>query len=186
MKRIYLFLSILFSVLSINAQNINKGYKGFIEGGYSLNTGGTCAVNWVELNTIHGYQATSSIFIGAGVGFHFMPELRAGNISGRPMWKRDSKMEIPIFADFKWTFLQKKITPFLDLRLGHNVSNGSGMYGSAGIGCRFAIKQHALNVIAAYSIHKINVERLDGVSTWRYKEIEEGENAISIKIGYEF
>lgn len=195
MKRDKFLLLLLFVLLvqSLNAQVLQKGYHGSVEAGYSINAGGTISIDWTEINTIHGYQATPNLFVGAGVGFHFMPEMAKGEIDGRPHWKRDSKMEIPLFADFKWTILSKKITPFVDLRLGHNVSNGSGMYSSFGAGCRFALKSNqAIYAMAAYSSHKLKFEESYMVSglnysySWAYKEIEENQSALSLKIGFEF
>lgn len=191
--RIYLWLSLIMMPLCLCAQGLEKGYHGSVEAGYSINTGGTLSINWTEINTIHGYQATPNLFVGAGVGFHFMPEMKKSEIDGRPHWKRDSKMEIPIFADFKWTILNKKVTPFLDLRLGHNVSNGSGMYSSFGAGCRFALKNNqAIYAMAAYSSHKLKFEEsymvtgLNYSYSWAYKEIEENQSALSLKVGFEF
>lgn len=195
MKKFY--YSILFALamfpFGLSAQNIEKGYHGFIEGGYAVNLGGTVSVNWAEINTIHGYQATPNLFVGAGVGFHFMPGVKAGVIDGTPHWKRDSKMEIPVFADFRWTILNKKVTPFVDLRLGHNTSNGSGMYSSLGAGCRYALKnKQSLYAMLSYTSHKLTFEesylKTGGNSSysWAYKDFKETQSAISIKIGFEF
>ncbi len=195
MKKLLSIVSItLLSITSVCAQGIQTGYHGFIEGAYSIEVNGaTLAMNWSEINTIHGYQATPNLFVGAGVGFHFMPELNEGMIDGKPNWKRDNKMEIPLFADFRWTILNKGITPFLDLRLGHNLSNKSGLYGSAGIGCRCSLKgNQAIYALVSYTTHKLIYERLDLVSgrnysfSWRYEDFEEYLSAISIKAGFEF
>ena len=195
MKRVFLLLINLLPLAAcLHAQMIATGYHGMVEGGYSLNTGGTISVNWTEINTIHGYQATPNLFIGAGVGFHFMPEFKGTEIDGKPNWKRDSKMEIPLFADFRYTILNKRITPYLDLRLGHNVSNGSGMYSSLGAGCRFALKnRQAIYAMASYTSHKLTFEESYMITggrnysySWAYKDFEENQSAVSFKIGFEF
>ena len=195
MKKIITLIWIFFtiSLLDVPAQIIEKGYHGFVEGGYSINTGGTISIDWTEINTIHGYQATPNLFVGAGVGFHFMPEFKGSEISGVPHWKRESKMEIPVFANFRWTILNKKTTPLADLRLGHNLSNGSGVYTSLGLGCRFALKNNkALYALVAFSSHKLQFEesymisRMDYSYSWNYKKWEEHQGAISIKVGFEF
>ena len=195
MKKILSLLSIaFFSITSVDAQVIETGYHGFIEGAYSIEVNGaTLAMNWPEINTIHGYQATPNLFVGAGLGFHFMPELKEGMIDGVPAWKIDSKMEIPLFADFRWTILNKGVTPFVDLRLGHNLSNGSGLYGAIGAGCRYALKsKHAIYALASYTIHKLVYDQSYMVSgrgysyTWKYRDFEEYLHAISIKVGFEF
>lgn len=67
------------------------------------------------------------------------------------------------------------------------------MYSSLGAGCRFALKKNqAVYAIAAFSSHKLKFEEsymINGVNysyTWAYKEIEENQSAISIKVGFEF
>ena len=192
MKKLLLFL-IVSCALPMCAQSIEKGYRGSVEAGYAVNTGSTFGINWTEINTIHGYQATPNLFVGAGVGFHFMPELKKAEIDGRPHWKRESKMEIPVFADFKWIILKKKFTPFIDLRLGHNVSNGSGMYTSVGAGCHFALNNNqAIYALASYTTHKLKFEESYMITktnysySWAYKEFEDNLSNVSVKVGFEF
>lgn len=85
MKALSLGLFLLLPLLA-NAQAIEKGYHGFVEAGQSLVYFGSSStkVNWTEINTIHGYQATPNLFVGAGVGFHFMPDVKDGDIGGKP------------------------------------------------------------------------------------------------------
>lgn len=84
---------LLFTTMSF-AQSIQIGYHGFVEGGYSFDTGGTGTMNWVEINTIHGYQFTPNLFAGAGIGCHFMPEVEDGNVQGFPYTKRDATKDL--------------------------------------------------------------------------------------------
>lgn len=153
MKRLLFICGVLlFACTASLAQAIEKGYHGLVEAGYSLVYFGLSStkVNWGEINTVHGYQATPNLFVGAGVGFHFVPVVKDGDIGGKPHWKRDSSMEIPLFADFRWTILNKRVTPFIDLRLGHDLTNGSGMYQCLNIGCRFALmNNYAINAMIA-------------------------------------
>jgi hypothetical protein len=196
MKKVYiLFLLSVIVYVGAQAQSIEKGYHGFVEGGYSINTGATLGLDWPEINTIHGYQATPSFFIGAGVGFHSMPEKEEGFIgNGTPMWKRESSMEIPLFADFRWTMFNKRTTPLLDLRLGHCLTNGGGTYGSLGAGCRISLKnQKAIYILAAFTIHEIQFQEAYMVTTkysyyWYYRDqnYKEEQRAISLKVGFEF
>lgn len=189
----FILIFVISMALPACAQTSEKGYRGSIEAGYAINTGSTLGINWSEINTIHGYQATPNLFVGAGVGFHFMQELKKGEIDGYPHWKRDGKTEIPVFANFKWIILKKKVTPFIDLRQGHDVSNGSGMYASYGAGCRFALKgSQSIFVLASYTTHKLKFEesymitKADYSYKWAYNEIEEEMTNVSLKVGYEF
>ena len=71
MKKLLLFSIALLSFASVNAQTIETGYHGFVEGAYSIEiNGATLAMNWPEINTIHGYQATPNLFVGAGEYHH--------------------------------------------------------------------------------------------------------------------
>ncbi len=195
MKALSLGLFLLFPFLA-NAQVIEKGYHGFVEAGHSLVYFGSSStkVNWTEINTIHGYQATPNLFVGAGVGFHFVPEFKDGDIGGKPHWKRDASMEIPLFADFRWTILNKRITPFIDLRLGHDLTNGSGMYQCLNVGCRFALKnKHAINAMIALDSHKLKFQEIYSVKTgkydydWIYRDVtDESQQGLVLKVGYEF
>lgn len=178
--------------LSVHAQFVESGYRGFVEGGYSINTGATIDVNFLELNTIHGYQTLPQLFFGVGIGFHSASDIKKNYIDGIPHWKREGKLETPIFADIKWTIQNRRITPYVDLRLGHYASNGSGIYGSIGAGCRFALNnKSAIYGQLAYTIQKLEFEESYMVIKsysyyWNYKTKEDNFNSISVRIGYDF
>lgn len=79
------------------------------------------------------------------------------------------------------------------MRLGHYLTNSSGIYESAGIGCRFALKHNqAIYALASYSVTKFrfqesymyNVGKYD--YKWAYKDFDESQNVVSVKLGYEF
>ena len=197
MKRLLFICGVLlFACTASLAQAIEKGYHGLVEAGYSLVYFGSSStkVNWGEINTVHGYQATPNLFVGAGVGFHFVPEVKDGDIGGKPHWKRDSSMEIPLFADFRWTILNKRVTPFIDLRLGHDLTNGSGMYQCLNIGCRFALKNnYAINAMIALDSHKLKFQQLYSVKTgkydyeWNYRDVtDESQQGLVLKVGFDF
>jgi hypothetical protein len=183
-----LLVGLLLISIRVSAQSKQNTYCGFLECGYSLSLGGTFGISWEEINTIHGYQATPNLFIGAGVGFHFMPRFEKEIIDWRPYWKRDNGMEIPVFADFKWAMSNKKISPFVDLRLGHGVSNSSGLYGSIGFGGKYKLKgKQSVYALLSYSTHKLSFERaVVNSSSHDYEDIKESISAISLKVGFEF
>lgn len=195
MKQLSFILILIILLIPIKGiSQINNGYHGSIEAGYSINpTGPTISVNWAEINTIHGYQVNPYFFVGAGVGFHFLPEMKTSEIDGYSHWKRECSTEIPIFANFKWTVLKKKITPFVDLRLGHYVTNNSGLYESAGIGCRFALKKsQSIYTLVSYTVSKFQFQESYMIDygkydyKWAYKDFDESQDVISLKVGYEF
>ena len=72
-KGLLVFIAILVS-LSVNSQNISgKCYRGFADLGYTIGLG-DYEMGRVEINTSHGYQFSPYVYLGAGLGFHFMPE----------------------------------------------------------------------------------------------------------------
>ena len=169
-------LLIAFAVypFSISAQGLETGYRGSIEIGYSKEIlGATMGFDWKEINTVHGYQATPNIFLGAGVGVHFTPKIPYKS----PFGARENSTEIPVFADIQWTMLKKNITPLVDLRVGHCISDGSGMYTSIGGGCRMAIKSNTgVYVMFSYSTHN----KVD------YNSMEDSNSGLSARLGFEF
>lgn len=50
----------------------------------------------------------------------------------------DSEDSIPVFADLRVDFLEKKISPFMELRAGVDIAieGASGFYGNFSFGCR--------------------------------------------------
>lgn len=192
MKKGLAALSILLTLLSVTIKaQIQKGYHGFIDAGYSINTSGTLNANWTEINTIHGYQVNHYLFVGGGVGFHYVSEYSSNDIDGHPLWKRDSSWEIPLFADLRWTILNKKVTPLIETRLGHYVTNDSGQYITIGAGCRFSLNTQALYLTASYVSSKLQYDEAymthyNYAYDWDYKKINESQSGVSIKIGYEF
>lgn len=172
---------------------IHKGYHGFIDAGYSLNLSGTLDANWTEINTVHGYQVNPYFFVGGGIGFHYIPNYESNEIDGVPYWKRDSSCEIPLFVNLRLNILNKHVTPFLDARLGHYLTNHSGSYMAGGVGCRFALKANqAIYVLASYTSSNLRyqeaymISHIDYSYDWHYKDIDEDQSAISLKVGYEF
>ena len=105
-----------------NAVRQNRHYRGFVSGDFLLGD-----MVGVRLSTTHGEQLNCKIFLGAGIGM-----CMAGD------WD-DDHFSIPIYADFRLDFLEKKISPFLEIKAGSDfaVKGISGFYGDLSVGCRF-------------------------------------------------
>ncbi len=203
-KNILLYVLSLIWSSTLLAQSIEKGYHGFVDAGYSVKLGtNTASTNWVEFNTVHGYQINPYFFAGAGVGVQLAEKMNYGDISGRPYMKRNKSTEIPIFADLRYTILNKKVTPFIEARFGHYVTSGSGPYLSGGVGCRIDFGIGALNVKVAYTEYKFKYEELDLITTYklmkvgysyinmpelsyRYHDFKKNSNSLTFTVGYEF
>lgn len=81
----------------------------------------------MRLSTTHGKQLNKKIFLGGGVGMLFAED-----------WAEDH-FSIPVFADFRVDFVDKKISPYMELRTGVDFAlyGETGFYGNFSLGCRF-------------------------------------------------
>lgn len=107
------------------ARNTLKGYKGFIDFGYIVDLSDYDA-NKVEISTSHGYQFNNYFYLGGGVAADFYTDA--------------DLIAVPIFVDFRANFINKKVTPFADIKTGYSVGDVEGAYVSTGIGVRFSLK----------------------------------------------
>ena len=95
-----------------------RGYKGFVDGGF---TAGYDFV-WEIANTSHGYQFSPYFFVGGGLGLHY--------------FVIDDCVNVPIFANVRANFLNKKCSPFVDFKIGASLGALPGFYTSLIAGCK--------------------------------------------------
>lgn len=117
------------------------GYRGSVELGYTVgfeeNNG------HVEFNTVHGYQIIPYVFVGGGVGAHY--------------YHGAEKIAIPIFTAVRSNFMDRKISPFVELRIGYSPYDIKGLYVSPSTGCRFGIKKNlGVNLSLGYTYQDYN------------------------------
>lgn len=191
MKKILVSLAVLIASQMVSAQNTSGScYRGFVDGGYTIGIG-DYEFGRFEINTSHGYQINPFFFIGGGLGLHFMPEYKTKGMD-IPLDQRESKVDIPVFANLRANFSKGKITPFVDGKAGTYVTNNGGLYLNLSAGCRFAVNEkQAVNVSVGYTTEELEFEsfksfissrNMDYVTSPR-KLTAEG---IAIKVGYEF
>lgn len=114
--------------LAAGANEPQCGYRGFAEWdnnitSYNYYFGGSETVWYTGVSTSHGYQFNPHIFAGAGL-----------------MLERSTKYDqwtVPVFAQFRTDLSFGKYTPFGDIRLGYNFTDGGGIYFSPTVGYRF-------------------------------------------------
>ena len=132
------------------ARNTLKGYKGFIDFGYIADLSDYDA-NKVEISTSHGYQFNNYFYLGGGVAADFYTDA--------------DLIAVPIFVDFRANFINKKVTPFADIKTGYSVGDVEGLYVSTGIGVRFSLKgKKALNLKLEYNYQQYVSNETDSVS----------------------
>ena len=192
MKKIFLIIMIVVTTLVMKAQDntFGGGYRGFADLGYTIGVG-DYNLGRFEISTTHGYQVNPYFFVGGGVGFHFMSSYETKDMD-IPLDKRDSKVSIPLFADFRGTFSKRKFAPFADLKLGYFVTNNDGFYGNVSAGCRMALKgKQGISLSIGYTYEKLEFQtfsRFNSTTSMNHTRTPRKLDCegISIKLGYEF
>ena len=179
------------SFLNVYSQNVSGNcYRGFFDAGYTI---GIYDYDFgrFEVNTSHGFQINPYLFLGAGVGFHFMPSYTTPDMN-IPLDTRESHVEIPIFFNARCNILKGKFSPFVDIKGGTYVTNNSGLYANLSVGCRIATNQkQAVNISLGYTEENLEFQVFDhfiGSTSMEYTRSgrKYDTDAISIKVGYEF
>ena len=192
MKRtILLVIVFALTLLQLRAQGFqSRCYRGHVDAGYSFGIG-DYNFGRFEVNTSHGYQFNPYFFLGAGTGVHFMSSYKTGGME-IALDERDSKVDIPVFANIRCNILDKKFSPFVDVKGGTFVTNNGGLYLSAAIGCRYTINEsYALNLSLGYTRESLEFETFDDFKNntdmdYTTKARKLTTECLSLKIGFEF
>lgn len=106
----FLLLFILCSIVShdVTAQTKNylyyKGYRANVQAGYMFEGHHPT----YSLSSSHGYSFGNGLYIGGGSGL-FLNTLDYGE---------GSRFMIPLFAEVKYSFLNRKVSPYVDFKAG--------------------------------------------------------------------
>jgi hypothetical protein len=96
------------------SQEFTKGYRGIVELGYGLKSG-KYGLDVTNFNFVNGYQLTEKMFVGVGTGIKYFTE---------------SEMTlIPLYADFKYSFLNQKVSPMFGFSAGFSFNPNNGFEG---------------------------------------------------------
>ena len=107
MKKFFITLALALGVLSIDAQT--KDYVDY-ERGYRADIAVSTSISeQYTLSTSHGFSFGNGLYVGGGVGFTAETFL---NFEDAPHYL------VPLFADVKYTFLNKRVSPFVSARVG--------------------------------------------------------------------
>ena len=178
-KAIVLFLAVLLSVGAYAADNNTtagsdsqaltkkeqrrtmRGYKGFVEIASLTCVTFDDAEIIGEFSTSHGYQFNNFFYMGGGTGVDIYSGYGA---------------LVPFFGNIRINFLNKKITPVVDAKIGYSIGRFSGTYFSATFGLRFSI----VGKKAVYALGELLSVQWDD----RYHANDCGK--IGLRVGYEF
>ena len=157
----------------ISRNGLKRGFRAIAELGYEMESNDNDGDNSPVINFSVGYQLNSYVFLGAGMGFRYYMD--------------DDKGSVPIYFNFRSDFVNTKINPFVDVKLGYSPSC-SGAYFSTGVGCRFKLgEKNGLSVSAGFALQD-NRER-DGYyynhSYYSYEDDDVMTN-VFITMGFDF
>lgn len=108
--------SIALSMIALNSNA--QTYKGSIEGGRTLHTDDMGLFSTTDIYTTHGVQINPHFYVGAGAG------VRLG----------DDYTSIPLYGSVRYTILKKKVSPFIDAKIGYSILDAAGFYMNPGAG----------------------------------------------------
>ena len=165
-------------------------YHVFVDLGYTLGIG-DYKFGRIEINTTHGYQFNPHFFVGGGLGLHFMTEYNTPDMNIALDYRKEL-LDIPIYGNVRWTIINNKVTPFIDGKIGHYVTNRGGLYASISFGCRVSIyNTQGINFSIGYSYENLEFESFDRFTShdsmdYRRSKRKLGTEGISFKMSYDF
>ncbi len=129
MKKSVLFLLfIIVGSIVASAYLPSAGYRGFLEGHFDVGSernwwGNREAYYYYGASTTHGRQFNPHLFVGGGLDVEYNPSFDRAIIAVYAAGRTD------------WQF--GRFTPYGDLRIGLNLTDGAGVYFSPTVGYRF-------------------------------------------------
>ena len=188
MKRILLIIfAACITIMSANAQT--KSYRGFVEGGYGAFVGSKTG-SVLSLSTSHG-KIFGPIFVGGGIAIEQAWVKNESYVegyisdSGWDGWigvKTFKGINVPVFANVKGIWDNKKMSPTFDVKAGFNLGMAWGLMGEAGAGCRFGLGKTAL----ATTVFIKGVYEPDNLVTDDAKYVEGWFTSLGLKVAWEF
>ena len=107
MKKFFVTLALALGILSVDAQS--KDYVDY-ERGYRADIAVSTSISeQYTLSTSHGFSFGNGLYVGGGVGFTAETFLN---------FEDAAHYLVPLFADVKYTFLNKRVSPFVSARVG--------------------------------------------------------------------
>ncbi|MBO4483100.1 MAG: hypothetical protein J5735_04720 [Prevotella sp.] len=124
-------------VPTISKNGLKRGFRVIGELGYEVESADGDD-NSPVINFTAGYQLAQKVFLGAGIGLRYYMD--------------DEKSSVPIYFNFRSDFINAKINPFVDVKLGYSPSL-EGCFFSVGMGCRFKVgENHGLSLLTGFAI----------------------------------
>lgn len=168
------FVGVLFAIaaLSISPTTSNaQTYKGSIEGGRTLHTDDMGLFSTTDIYTTHGVQFNPYLYVGAGAG------VRLG----------DDYTSIPLYGSVRYTILKKKVTPFIDAKIGYSILDAAGFYMNPGAGVSWNFyKGLSAFLKVGYTYNANSYDDWIKPSEWMHKSTDIHPHGVSVSIGFGF
>ena len=188
MKRI-LLITMIACITAMSSIAQAKSYRGFVEGGYGAFVGSKTG-SVLSLSTSQG-KMFGPVFVGGGIGIeqawvknesYIEDYVSIGSFDGWRGVKTFKGINVPVFANIKGIWEDKKISPTFDVKAGFNLGMAWGLMGEAGAGCRFDLGKTAL----ATTVFIKGVYEPDNLVTDDAKYVEGWFTSLGLKVAWEF
>lgn len=146
----------------------NNGYRGMVDVTYGASVGEE-GDDMFSITTSHGYQFNPYLFLGGGMGIS--------------SYRYSGFAQVPVFCHFKANFMQKKVSPYADIKLGYSSGDCQGVYFSPSFGARVSLGRR-LGLHAGLSYTLQQAEILDSYPYYNYFDIT--ISSLGLKVGFEF
>ena len=177
MKKLTILILALFAGIAANAQLRYKGYADLFSG-VTIPQANAESGAYMGASTTHGVNIIDGLFVGAGV--------EMGAVLYQDVYDYNKKeleygAQVAAFAEGRYTFLNKRFSPFVTGRLG--LGNGDyedevAFYASTLVGCTFNLtKKFGFDASMGYSLHTGTYEE-----EWGYGNISN----ITFRLGIHF
>lgn len=165
-------LLIVSATLSMNPLKGNaQSYKGSIEGGRTLHTDDMGLFSTTDIYTTHGVQINHHFYVGAGAG------VRLG----------DDYTSIPLYGSVRYTILKKKVSPFIDAKIGYSILDAAGFYMNPGAGVSWNFyKNLSAFLKVGYTYNANSYDDWRKPSEWAHKSTDIYPHGVSVSIGFGF
>ncbi len=150
-------------------------YRGFVGDSYVIGTSSytpDCEFLW----TSHGCQILPRLYAGVGVGVKYYFEQENSRFRTEEMWS------VPIFLHLRSDFLGKRISPYVDMKIGGSAADVKGFFFNPSLGCHFYFgdSKVGLSVNVGYCLQ--NTEFYG----WRYYGEKKTYSGLDIGVALDF
>ena len=167
MKKLFLSIALIALCVGAMAQqsySFRKGYRGDVALGGAVGITKGVRNDAFSLSTTHGYSFGDGLFVGAGAGLNVLTS---------------AEVTIPVYFVGKYTFMDNRISPFMDCRVGwealvYNRDHGVAFVVSPAVGVdlgRFSLRAGYLceagryvqrgslgqDVVSAMKLHSVTI-----------------------------